>query len=289
MKNLVSATEMLVKARKEGYAVAQLNINNADWAKVILEVCEEMKSPVILGVSEGACKYIGGYNTVYNVVSGLIQDLGITVPVSIHLDHGTYEGAKKAMAANWPSVMFDGSHYPFEENVAKTTEIIKEAHAKGISVEAEVGSIAGEEDGVTGTGEVASPEECAKITELGVDFLAAGIGNIHGAYPENWQGLNFEVLEEISKVTNEIPLVLHGGSGIPDDMVKKSIALGVAKINVNSEKQWAFAEGVAKYFEEGKHNEKKGFDPRKIIGAGMPNVRQVIKEKIELFGSANKA
>lgn len=289
MRKLVNATAMLRKARHEGYAVGQFNINNLEWTKTILTVAEEMKSPVILGVSEGACKYIGGYNTVCQMVEGLLEDLNITVPVSLHLDHGTYEGALKALKANWPSIMFDGSHFEFEENIKKTREIIQLAHDKGVSVEAEVGSIGGEEDGVTGTGEIASVTECQTIAGLGVDFLAAGIGNIHGKYPANWKGLNFEVLKQIQDTTNGLPLVLHGGSGIPDEQVREAISLGVAKINVNSEKQWAYAKALKEFFATGKDAEKKGTDPRTINGYGMKAVAAVVREKIELFGSSNKA
>jgi fructose-bisphosphate aldolase class II len=286
---LVSASKMLKDARAGQYAVGQFNINNLEWTKAILTTAQENNSPVILGVSEGAGKYMGGYKTIVGMVKGMIEELNITVPVAIHLDHGSYEGAKKAMEAGFTSVMFDGSHYPIEENIQKTKEIIQLAHSKGISVEAEVGSIGGEEDGVVGTGEIADPNECKAIAELGVDMLAAGIGNIHGKYPENWQGLNFEALEKIKAATGEMPLVLHGGTGIPEDMIKKAISLGVAKINVNTEKQLAFAQATRKYFEEGKDLQGKGFDPRKILAPGYEAIKKTVKEKMELFGSINKA
>ncbi|SHJ78589.1 fructose-bisphosphate aldolase, class II [Anaerobranca californiensis DSM 14826] len=286
---LVSASKMLKDARAGQYAVGQFNINNLEWTKAILTTAQENNSPVILGVSEGAAKYMGGYKTIVGMVKGMIEDLNITVPVAIHLDHGSYEGALKAMEAGFTSVMFDGSHYPIEENIKKTKEIIELAHSKGISVEAEVGSIGGEEDGVVGTGEIADPQECKAIAELGVDMLAAGIGNIHGKYPENWQGLNFDALEKIKAATGEMPLVLHGGTGIPEDMIKKAISLGVAKINVNTEKQLAFAQATRKYFEEGKDLQGKGFDPRKILAPGYEAIKKTVKEKMELFGSINKA
>ncbi|SET10648.1 class II fructose-1,6-bisphosphate aldolase [Anaerobranca gottschalkii] len=286
---LVSASKMLKDARAGQYAVGQFNINNLEWTKAILTTAQENNSPVILGVSEGAGKYMGGYKTIVGMVKGMIEELNITVPVAIHLDHGSYEGAIKAMEAGFTSVMFDGSHYPIEENIQKTKEIIQLAHSKGISVEAEVGSIGGEEDGVVGTGEIADPQECKAIAELGVDMLAAGIGNIHGKYPENWQGLNFEALERIKAATGELPLVLHGGTGIPEDMIKKAISLGVAKINVNTEKQLAFAQATRKYFEEGKDLQGKGYDPRKILAPGYEAIKKTVKEKMELFGSINKA
>ena len=286
---LVSAREMLLKARKEGYAVAQININNLEWTKAVLETVQELNSPVILGVSEGAAKYMGGYRTVMGIVSNLIDDLGITVPVAVHLDHGTYEGAFKALEAGFTSIMFDGSHFPFEENLEKTKEVVAACHAKGVSVEAEVGSIGGEEDGVIGTGEIADIEESRAIAATGVDMFAAGIGNIHGKYPANWAGLDFEVLAEIQKVTNQIPLVLHGGTGIPGDMIAKSIKLGVSKINVNTELQLAFAEETRKYIEAGKDLQGKGFDPRKLLAPGVEGMKRVVREKVALFGSANKA
>ena len=248
---LVPAKDMLVKARKEGYAVGHFNINNLEWTKAILAACEEAKSPVILGVSEGAAKYMTGFKTVAAMVKAMVEEMGITVPVALHLDHGSYEGTKKAIEAGFSSVMFDGSHYPFEENIEKSKEMIALAHEKGISIECEVGSIGGEEDGVIGSGELADPQECKTMAELGIDFLAAGIGNIHGKYPENWAGLSFETLENISKVTGGIPLVLHGGSGIPTDQIQKAISLGVSKVNVNTECQLAFAEATRKYIEEG--------------------------------------
>ncbi|HKL60763.1 MAG TPA: class II fructose-1,6-bisphosphate aldolase [Acholeplasma sp.] len=286
---LVSAKEMLQKARKEGYGVAQININNLEWIKSALAVAQELNSPIILGVSEGAGKYMGGYKNVMGMVSNLMEFYNVTVPVAVHLDHGTYEGSYKALAAGFTSIMFDGSHYPIEENVEKTREIVAAAHAKGVSVEAEVGSIGGEEDGVIGTGEIADPKECALIASLGVDLFAAGIGNIHGAYPENWAGLDFEALESIKDVTNGIPLVLHGGTGIPADMIKKAISLGVAKINVNTECQWAFQQATRKYFEAGKDLVGKGFDPRKVLAPGAKAIEDVVREKLTLFGSVNKA
>ena len=287
--SVVSAKEMLLKARQEGYGIAQININNLEWIKATLEMVEALKSPVILGVSEGAAKYMGGYRNVMGMVHELDKFYKVTVPVAVHLDHGSYEGAKQALEAGFTSIMFDGSHYPFEENLEKTKEIVELCHAKGVSVEAEVGSIGGEEDGVVGGGEIADPKECAAIAATGVDMFAAGIGNIHGKYPENWKGLDFGVLEEVSKVTNGVPLVLHGGSGIPDDMVKRAISLGVSKINVNTECQLAFAEATRKYIEAGKDLVGKGFDPRKLLAPGTEAIKQVVKEKLTLFGSVNKA
>ena len=286
---LVSAKDMLQKAREGKYAVGQFNINNLEWTKAILLTAQENNSPVILGVSEGAGKYMGGYKTVVGMVNGLIEELNITVPVALHLDHGSYDGAKKVIEAGFSSVMFDGSHYSIEENVAKTKEIIEIANAKGISVEAEVGSIGGEEDGVVGSGEVADPNECKLIADLGVDMLAAGIGNIHGKYPANWTGLNFEALAAINDATAGMPLVLHGGTGIPADMIQKAISLGVSKINVNTECQLAFAEATRKYIEAGKDLEGKGFDPRKLLAPGFEAIKQTVKEKMELFGSINKS
>ena len=286
---LVSAKDMLQKAREGKYAVGQFNINNLEWTKAILLTAQENNSPVILGVSEGAGKYMGGYKTVVGMVNGLIEELNITVPVALHLDHGSYDGAKKVIEAGFSSVMFDGSHYSIEENVAKTKEIIEIANAKGISVEAEVGSIGGEEDGVVGAGEVADPAECKLIADLGVDMLAAGIGNIHGKYPDNWTGLNFEALAAINDATAGMPLVLHGGTGIPADMIQKAISLGVSKINVNTECQLAFAEATRKYIEAGKDLEGKGFDPRKLLAPGFEAIKATVKEKMELFGSINKA
>ncbi len=286
---LVSATEMLQKAKAGHYAVGQFNINNLEWTKSILLTAQECKSPVILGVSEGAGKYMGGYHVVVGMVNGMIQDLGIDVPVALHLDHGTYEGCQKCIEAGFSSIMFDGSHYPIDENVAKTTELVKFAHDKGMSIEAEVGSIGGEEDGVVGMGECADPEECKAIADLGVDFLAAGIGNIHGKYPANWQGLSFETLDAVQQRTGDLPLVLHGGTGIPADMIKKAISLGVAKINVNTECQLAFADATRKYIEAGKDLEGKGFDPRKLLAPGAEAIKATVKEKMELFGSVGKA
>ena len=286
---LVSAKEMLTKAKAGKYAVGQFNINNLEWTKAILLTAEEMKSPVILGVSEGAGKYMCGYKTVVGMVEGMIEGLGITVPVALHLDHGSYEGAKACIAAGFSSVMFDGSHYPIEENIAKTTELVKTCEELGLSLEAEVGAIGGEEDGVIGGGEVADPKECKMIADLGVTMLAAGIGNIHGKYPANWAGLNFEALGKINELTGDMPLVLHGGTGIPADMIKKAISLGVSKINVNTECQLAFAAEIRKYIEEGKDLQGKGFDPRKILAPGVEAIKATVREKIELFGSANKA
>ena len=286
---LVSAKEMLTKAHEGKYAVGQFNINNLEWTKAILQTAQENNSPVILGVSEGAAKYMGGWDTVVGMVNGLLKGLKITVPVALHIDHGSYDGAKAAMAAGFSSIMFDGSHYAIEENIEKTKEIIAEASAKGISVEAEVGAIGGEEDGVVGGGEVADPEECKLIADLGVTMLAAGIGNIHGKYPENCTGLNFEVLAKIQEKTPGMPLVLHGGTGIPADMIKKAISLGVSKINVNTECQIAFAEATRKYIEAGKDLQGKGFDPRKLLADGTQAIKDTVKEKMELFGSINKA
>lgn len=286
---VVSAKEMLLKARKEGYGVAQININNLEWIKAVLTTVEELKSPVILGVSEGAAKYMGGYKTVMAMVRELYAFYNMTVPVAVHLDHGTYEGAYKALNAGFTSIMFDGSHYPFEENLAKTIEIVAACHAKDVSVEAEVGSIGGEEDGVIGMGEVADPKECAAIAATGVDMFAAGIGNIHGKYPANWPGLRFDVLETVSSVTGGVPLVLHGGTGIPAHMVQKAISMGVSKINVNTELQLAFAEATRKYIEAGKDLESKGFDPRKLLQPGYEAMKKVVKDKLEMFGSVNKA
>ena len=286
---LVSARDMLLKAKEGHYAVGQFNINNLEWTKSILLTAQELQSPVILGVSEGAGKYMTGYKTVAAMVKCMIEELNIPVPVALHLDHGSYEGSLKCIEAGFSSIMFDGSHFPIDENVAKTTELVKIAHEKGISIEAEVGSIGGEEDGVVGAGECADPEECAKIASLGIDFLAAGIGNIHGVYPSNWQGLNFDVLAAVQNATNGIPLVLHGGTGIPEDMIKKAISLGVSKINVNTECQLAFAKATREYVEAGKDREGKGFDPRKLLKPGSDAIMQTVKEKMELFGSVGKA
>lgn len=286
---LVEGGKVLKKALEGSYAVGQFNINNLEWAKAILLESEELKSPVILGVSEGANKYMGGFNTVVGMVKGMIKDLNITVPVILHLDHGSYEGAKAAIEAGFTSVMFDGSHYPLEENLQKTREIVKLAHEKGISVEAEVGSIGGEEDGVIGKGEVADPEECKMLADTGIDFLAAGIGNIHGAYPENWEGLDLVVLEKIQQTIGNLPMVLHGGTGITEAMVKEAINFGISKVNVNTELQWAFAEDLRKYIEAGKDKEGKGFDPRKILAGPAQAIRDTVREKIEVFGSKDKA
>ena len=286
---LVSATEMLKKAKAGHYAAGQFNINNLEWTKAILLTAQECNSPVILGVSEGAGKYMGGYDVVMGMVNGLIKDQNITVPVAVHLDHGSYEHCYKCMEAGFPSIMFDGSHYSIEENIAKTKELVEAAHAKGVSIEAEVGSIGGEEDGVIGMGECADPKECKMIADLGVDFLAAGIGNIHGKYPANWAGLQFDVLDNIQKETGILPLVLHGGTGIPDDMIRKAIDLGVAKINVNTECQLVFADATRKYIEAGKDLEGKGFDPRKLLAPGFDAIKAKVKEKMELFGSVGQA
>ena len=286
---LVSAKEMLEKARAGKYAVGQFNINNLEWTKSILLTAQELNSPVILGVSEGAGKYMTGFKTVAAMVSAMIDELNITVPVALHLDHGTYEGCYKCIKAGFSSIMFDGSHYPIEENIDKTKELVKIAHAMGLSLEAEVGSIGGEEDGVVGMGECADPNECKAIADLGIDFLAAGIGNIHGKYPANWQGLNFEVLENVKKAVGDMPLVLHGGTGIPADMIKKAISLGVAKINVNTECQLSSAAATRKYVEEGKDLQGKGFDPRKLLAPGAEAIKATVKEKMELFGSVGKA
>ena len=286
---LVSAKEMLDKARAGKYAVGQFNINNLEWTKAILLTAEELKSPVILGVSEGAGKYMCGFETVAAMVAAMDKSLGITVPVALHLDHGSYEGCYKCIKAGFTSIMFDGSHFPIDENVAKTTELVNAAHHLGLSIEAEVGSIGGEEDGVVGMGECADPNECKQIADLGVDFLAAGIGNIHGVYPANWQGLSFETLEAVKNKVGDLPLVLHGGTGIPSDMIKKAISLGVAKINVNTECQLAFAAATRTYVEEGKDKQGKGFDPRKLLAPGFEAIKATVKEKMELFGSVGKA
>ena len=286
---LVSAKEMLNKAKAGHYAVGQFNINNLEWTKSILLAAEETRSPVILGVSEGAGKYMTGYKTVVGMVNGMLEELNITVPVALHLDHGSYEGCYKAMEAGFSSVMFDGSHYPIAENIEKTKELVAKTAEKGLSLEAEVGSIGGEEDGVVGRGEVADPQECKQIADLGVTMLAAGIGNIHGKYPENWQGLAFDALEEINKACGVMPLVLHGGTGIPEDMIKKAISLGVSKINVNTECQLYFQEATRKYIEAGKDLEGKGFDPRKLLNPGFEAIKTIVKEKMELFGSIDRA
>ena len=286
---LVNATDMLNKAREGKYAVGHFNINNLEWAKSILLTAQEMSSPVILGVSEGAGKYMGGCKVVADMVKALTETLNITVPVALHLDHGTYEGCYKCIKAGFSSIMFDGSHYPIGENVEKTKELVAITRALGMSLEAEVGSIGGEEDGVIGAGECADPDECKAIADLGVDMLAAGIGNIHGKYPANWKGLSFETLEAVKAKVGNMPLVLHGGTGIPEDMIKKAISLGVAKINVNTECQLAFAEATRKYIEAGKDLEGKGFDPRKLLTPGAEAIKETVREKINLFGSAGKA
>lgn len=286
---LVSAKEMLTKAKAGKYAVGQFNINNLEWTKSILLTAQELKSPVILGVSEGAGKYMCGYKTIVGMVNGMIEELNITVPVALHLDHGSFEGAKACINAGFSSIMFDGSHYPIEENIAKTTELVNACNVLGLSLEAEVGSIGGEEDGVIGAGECADPDECKAVADLGVTMLAAGIGNIHGKYPENWAGLSFDTLDAIQAKTGDMPLVLHGGTGIPADMIKKAISLGVAKINVNTECQLAFQEATRKYIEDGKDLEGKGFDPRKLLAPGAEAIKATVKEKMELFGSVGKA
>ena len=286
---LVNAKEMLTKAKAGHYAVGQFNINNLEWTKSILLTAQELNSPVILGVSEGAGKYMCGYKTVVGMVNGMLEELNITVPVALHLDHGSYEGAKKCIEAGFSSIMFDGSHYPIEENIEKTQELVATCNKLGLSLEAEVGAIGGEEDGVVGMGECADPKECKMVADLGVTMLAAGIGNIHGKYPANWKGLSFETLDAIQQLTGEMPLVLHGGTGIPADMIKKAISLGVSKINVNTECQLAFAAATRKYIEEGKDLEGKGFDPRKLLAPGAEAIKATVKEKMELFGSVNKA
>ena len=286
---LVSAKEMLEKAKAGHYAVGQFNINNLEWTKSILLTAEELKSPVILGVSEGAGKYMTGFKTVAAMVKAMDEELGITVPVALHLDHGSYEGCYKCIKAGFTSIMFDGSHYPIEENIAKTKELVSVAHNMDMSIEAEVGSIGGEEDGVIGRGECADPDECKAVADLGVDMLAAGIGNIHAKYPDNWEGLSFETLDAIQAKTGVMPLVLHGGTGIPEDMIKKAIDLGVSKINVNTECQLSFADATRKYIEAGKDLEGKGFDPRKLLAPGFEAIKVIVKEKMQLFGSINKA
>jgi fructose-bisphosphate aldolase class II len=286
---LVSAKDMLTKAKAGKYAVGQFNINNLEWTKSVLLTAQELNSPVILGVSEGAGKYMGGYNTIVGMVNGMLKDLNITVPVALHLDHGSYEGCLKCVEAGFSSIMFDGSHFPIDENISKTKELVNICAEKGMSLEAEVGSIGGEEDGVVGKGECADPQECKSVADLGVTMLAAGIGNIHGKYPANWAGLSFETLEAIKNLTGDMPLVLHGGTGIPADMIAHAISLGVAKINVNTECQLSFADATRKYIESGKDLEGKGFDPRKLLAPGADAIKATVKEKMELFGSVNKA
>ncbi|MBQ3655144.1 MAG: class II fructose-1,6-bisphosphate aldolase [Synergistaceae bacterium] len=286
---LVNAKEMLTKAKAGHYAVGQFNINNLEWTKAVLQVAEELKSPVILGVSEGAGKYMGGFRTVQAMVEAMDHEFGITVPVCTHLDHGTYAGAYKCIKAGFTSIMFDGSHYPIAENIEKTLELTHVAHNLGLTIEAEVGAIGGEEDGVVGMGECADPDECKRIADLGVDMLAAGIGNIHGKYPANWKGLSFETLAAVQEKTGLMPLVLHGGSGIPDEMVKKAITLGVSKVNVNTECQLSFAAATRAYIEAGKDNEGKGYDPRKLLAPGFEAIKETVREKIRLFGSDGKA
>ena len=286
---LVTAKDMLDKAKAGKYAVGHFNINNLEWTKAILQTAQELQSPVILGVSEGAGKYMGGFEVVTAMVKAMDKSLGITVPVALHLDHGTYEGCYKCVKAGFSSIMFDGSHFAIDENIQKTTELVHVAHNLGLSIEAEVGAIGGEEDGVIGRGECADPKECKMIADLGVDFLAAGIGNIHGVYPANWEGLSFETLEAVNKAVGAMPLVLHGGTGIPDDMIKKAISLGVAKINVNTECQLVFRDATRAYVEAGKDQQGKGFDPRKLLAPGVEAIKAKVKEKMELFGSVGKA
>lgn len=286
---LVSAKDMLIKAKAGHYAVGQFNINNLEWTKAVLLTAQELNSPVILGVSEGAGKYMAGYKTIVGMVNGMLEELKITVPVALHLDHGSYDGCMKCIEAGFSSVMFDGSHYPIDENVAKTTALVAICEDKGLSLEAEVGSIGGEEDGVVGAGECADPQECKMIADLGVTMLAAGIGNIHGKYPANWAGLSFETLDAVQALTGDMPLVLHGGTGIPEEMIQKAISLGVAKINVNTECQLTFAAATREYIEAGKDLEGKGFDPRKLLGPGFEAIKGTVKEKMELFGSVGKA
>ena len=286
---LVNAKEMLDKAKAGHYAVGHFNINNLEWTKAILETAQELNSPVILGVSEGAGKYMTGFKTVAAMVKAMIEEMNITVPVALHLDHGSYAGCYKCIEAGFSSIMFDGSSLPIEENLEKTKELVEKAHSLGMSIEAEVGAIGGEEDGVVGMGECADPEECAKIASLGIDFLAAGIGNIHGVYPDNWAGLQFDVLDKIDKAVPGMPLVLHGGTGIPADQIRKAIELGVSKINVNTECQIAFAKGTREYIEAGKDQQGKGFDPRKLLAPGAAAIKATVKEKMELFGSVGKA
>ena len=286
---LVSAKEMILKAHEGHYAIGAFNTNNLEWTKCLLQAAQESKSPIIIQTSEGAAKYMGGFKTIVNLVKDLHDQMGITVPVALHLDHGSYEGCYKCIKAGFTSIMFDGSHFPIDENVAKTTELANAAHGLGLSIEAEVGAIGGEEDGVIGKGECADPKECKMIADLGVDFLAAGIGNIHGVYPANWEGLSFETLDAVNKEVGEMPLVLHGGTGIPDDMITKAISLGVAKINVNTECQLVFAEATRGYVEAGKDKQGKGFDPRKLLAPGFEAIKAKVKEKMELFGSVNKA
>ncbi len=286
---LVSVEAMLLKAYKNGYAVGQFNINNLEWTKAVLQTAQELNSPVILGVSEGAAKYMTGFKVVADMVKAMVESMKISVPVALHLDHGTYEGAKSAIEAGFSSIMFDGSHYPIQENIEKTKELVALTKKLKLSLEAEVGAIGGEEDGVFGGGEVADPKECKMIADLGVTILAAGIGNIHGKYPANWKGLNFEVLQEVNRITRGVPLVLHGGTGIPDEMVKKAISMGVAKINVNTECQLVFAEATRKYIEAGLDLQGKGFDPRKLLAPGVEAIKKSVREKMGLFGSVNQA
>ena len=280
---------MLEKARDGKYAVGQFNINNLEWTKAILATAQELNAPVILGVSEGAGKYMTGFKTVAAIVKAMIEEMNITVPVALHLDHGTYEGCYKCIEAGFSSIMFDGSHFPIEENVEKTKELVKVCAEKGMSLEAEVGAIGGEEDGVIARGECADPAECKRIADLGVTMLAAGIGNIHGKYPANWPGLSFDTLAAVKAAVGDMPLVLHGGTGIPADQIKKAISLGVAKINVNTECQIAFTAATRKYIEEGKDLVGKGFDPRKVLAPGVQAIKDTVKEKMEIFGCIDKA
>ena len=286
---LVTAQEMLEKALKGKYAVGQFNINNLEWTKSILQTSQELGAPVILGVSEGAGKYMTGFKVVAAMVKAMIDEMNITVPVALHLDHGTYEGCYKCVKAGFSSIMFDGSHFPIEENVAKTTELVHVCKQLGLSLEAEVGAIGGEEDGVIGRGECADPDECKRIADLGVTMLAAGIGNIHGKYPANWPGLSFDTLAAVKEKVGDMPLVLHGGTGIPTDQIKKAISLGVAKINVNTECQLSFQAATRRYVEEGKDLVGKGFDPRKLLAPGAQAIKDTVKEKMEIFGCIGKA
>lgn len=291
---IVNATKMLQDAKKGHYAVAHINTNNLEWTKAILLTAEKLHAPIIVSTSMGAAKYMGGYKMVNAMVRTLDESLKITVPVAIHLDHGNYEAAKACVEAGFSSIMFDGSSLPFEENLAKTKELINLAHSHGMSIEAEVGAIGGTEDGITADGEVADPKQCKIIADLGVDFLAAGIGNIHGIYPANWKGLHFDALEEINKATGNIPLVLHGGTGIPNDQIVRAIKNGISKINVNTDCQLAFAAATIEYCKAGKAdptsaNKEKGYDPRKLLKPGYEAICAKVEEKIKLFGSDNKA
>ncbi len=286
---LQNAKEMLNKARDGKYAVAHINTNNMEWTKMILETAQETGTPVIIGAGNLPCVFLGGRHAVVGMVNGMMRDLNITVPVALHLDHGSYEACFEYIEAGFSSVMFDGSKYSIEENVQRTKDVVRVAHAAGISVEAEVGGIGGQEDGVISAGELADPEECKLIADLGVDFLAAGIGNIHGVYPPDWKGLDFDVLNKINEATNHLPLVLHGGSGIPDEMVKKAISMGVSKINVNTDCQLAFARTLRTYIEEERDLKGKGFEPRPLMTEALQAIKVVVRDKFEMFGSIGKA